>query len=149
MWGRHRKFMELALEQAKKAELSGDIPVGCVVVKDNEVIARGFNTREADKDVLGHAEINALREACRAVGDWRLTGCTVYVTLEPCPMCMGAILNARPDLLVFGATDFRAGCGGGLVNFNSMGFANKVEILAGICEEESQAVLNDFFSSIR
>lgn len=141
--------MQKAIEQAKLAMTAGDVPVGCVIVKDGAVIATGYNTREAEQNVLGHAEINAINEACRLLNSWRLTGCTIYVTLEPCPMCMGAILNARPTLLVFGATDFSAGCCGGLTSFNTLGFPNKVEIIAGISETECQALLSDFFSSIR
>lgn len=146
---KHSDFMELALIEARKAENIGEVPVGCVIVRDDKVIATGYNTRERDKSALGHAEINAIAFACKELSSWRLDGCRIYVTLEPCMMCMGAILNARFDMLIFGATDSKKGvCGEMPLNtaFNSDG---KIEILAGICETKCQELLTKFFLQIR
>ena len=142
-------FMSEALRLAEFAAQFGEIPVGAVVVRDGEIIGRGYNQRETKKSAILHAEIIAIEEACRTVGDWRLTGCTLYVTLEPCPMCSGAIVNSRIDRVVFGATDRMAGCCGSLINFNSYPFNHSFEIENGICEDQCQKILKDFFEKRR
>lgn len=143
------ELMLLALEEAEKALALGEIPVGCVIEKDGVILARGHNTRETEHTALGHAEINAIAEACRELKSWRLSGCTLCVTLEPCPMCMGAILNARIDRVVFGAWDSKAGCCGSLVDLNRQGFNHRVEILGGIRELACGKLLSDFFEKQR
>ena len=145
----HSDYMDLAIEEAKSALLSNDVPIGCIIVKDGCVIGRGYNTRERDQTAIGHAEINAIREACAAVGSWRLSGCTLYVTLEPCPMCMGAIINARIDTVVFGAYDVKAGCAGTLADFCRIGFNHVPEVLGGIREIACSTMLSEFFEALR
>ncbi len=142
-------FMSEALRLAEFAAQLGEIPVGAVVVRDGEIIGRGYNQRETKKSAILHAEIIAIEEACRTIGDWRLTGCTLYVTLEPCPMCSGAIVNSRIDRVVFGATDRMAGCCGSLINFNAYPFNHSFEIEKGICEDQCQKILKDFFEKRR
>lgn len=142
-------FMSEALRLAELAAQQGEIPVGAVVVRDGEIIGRGYNQRETKKSAVSHAEIIAIEEACRTVGDWRLTGCALYVTLEPCPMCSGAIVNSRIDRVIFGATDRMAGCCGSLINFNSYPFNHSFEIENGICEDQCQKILKDFFEKRR
>lgn len=144
---RHADYMALALAQAELAGAAGDVPVGCVIVREGVVIAAGHNTREADHTALGHAELSAIAAACRVVGNWRLSGCTLYVTLEPCLMCMGAILNARLDRVVFGAPDYRAGYCGSLAHPEWEG--PTPEILGGILEEECTGLLKRFFEARR
>ena len=138
-------FMSEALRLARIAAQQGEIPVGAVVVRDGEIIGRGYNQRETKKSAVSHAEIIAIEEACSAVGDWRLTGCTLYVTLEPCPMCSGAIVNSRIDRVVFGASDRMAGCCGSLINLNAYPFNHSFTIDGGVCEEECKAILKEFF----
>lgn len=145
----HSDYMDLAIEEAERAFAEGEAPIGCLIVKDGEILAIGRNTRETLQDALGHAEINAIRKACEALHSWRLSGCTLYVTLEPCPMCMGAIINARIDQVVFGAYDPKAGCCGTLADFNKLGFNHKPEILGGIRELRCQQLLSDFFAQLR
>ncbi len=147
--GIDREFMRSAMELAKIAGASGEIPVGAVVVKDGRVIGTGYNRREQTKSVLSHAEIDAISAACEAVGDWRLDDCTLYVTLEPCPMCAGAILNARIGTVVFGAYDLRAGSFGSVVDLATAGYESRPEIYGGICEEECAGLLSEFFRSVR
>ena len=142
-------FMSQALTLAKEAASIGEVPVGAVVVRDGAIIGRGYNRRETDGSAIAHAEILAIEEACRAVGSWRLCGCTLYVTLEPCPMCTGAIVNARLDRVVFGLKDPAAGCCGSVLNINRYPFAHAVAIDAGVCEEECAAILKDFFKQRR
>ena len=142
-------FMNEALRLAEIAAQQGEIPVGAVVVRNGEIIGRGYNQRETNKSAVSHAEIIAIEEACRKVGDWRLTGCTLYVTLEPCPMCSGAIVNSRIDRVVFGATDRMAGCCGSLINFNAYPFNHSFEIEKGIREDQCQRILKDFFENKR
>lgn len=142
-------FMNEALRLAEKAARLGEIPVGAVVVRDGEIIGRGYNQRETKKSAISHAEVIAIEEACRTVGDWRLTGCTLYVTLEPCPMCSGAIVNSRIDRVVFGATDRMAGCCGSLINFNAYPLNHSFVIDSGICESECKAILKEFFETKR
>ncbi len=145
----HSDYMDLAIEEAKRTHASQDVPIGCVIVKDGCVIARGHNTREQDHTALGHAEINAIAAACETVGSWRLSGCTLYVTLEPCPMCMGAIINARIDTVVFGAYDVKAGCAGTLCDFCRMGFNHTPQVIGGIREFACKALLSEFFETLR
>lgn len=146
---KHSDYMELALNEAKTALSLGEAPIGCVIVYGGEVIARGHNTRETEHTALGHAELSAIAEACRRLGSWRLSDCTLYVTMEPCPMCMGAILNARIDRVIFGAYDFKAGCCGSLADFNAMGFNHRTEVFGGIREEDCRALLTTFFGFLR
>ncbi len=145
----HSDYMDIALEQAQNALPHGDVPIGCIIVKDSNIVGRGYNTRERDKNALGHAELVAINDACKNLASWRLSGCTLYVTLEPCPMCMGAIINSRIDLVVFGALDSKAGCCGSVIDLNEQSFNHKVEILAGIRELKCQKTLRNFFQKLR
>lgn len=145
----HETWMRLALEEARLAAAAGEVPVGAVVVREDAVIARGRNCREANRDPLGHAEIAAIAAAARAVGDWRLTGCTLYVTLEPCCMCAGACLNARLARVVYGASDPAAGCLGSKINLFALDLAPAPLILPGILAPECRALLTAFFSTTR
>lgn len=141
--------MRMALEQAEQARRLGEVPVGCIVVKDGQVIGRGYNRRETDRTVLGHAELMAIRQAEQALGDWRLTGCTLYVTLEPCPMCAGAILNARPESVVFGASDPVFGACGGVMNLFEEAFGVRLRLYGGVLAAECAGLLQEFFSGLR
>ena len=141
--------MKVALENAKKAAEIGEVPVGAVVVKDGKIIGSGFNTRETENSVLGHAEINAIEEAAKKIGDWRLEGCDIFVTLEPCPMCAGAIINARFDRVFFGAYDSALGSFGSVADFSALGYPNSPEIHGGIIETECAALLSQFFKNKR
>lgn len=143
------KYMREAVRQAKKAAALKEVPIGCVIVHDEAIIARGYNRRTIDKNVLAHAEIIAIRKACRKIGDWRLEGCTMYVTLEPCPMCAGAILNARIARVYYGARDSAFGACGGVTNLFMEQFPNRPALVGGILAEECQAVLADFFNGLR
>ena len=144
------KFMKAALVQAKKAESIGETPVGCVIVRQGKVIARGYNKSETKKNCLCHAEISAINKACKKLGGWRLPECDMYVTLEPCPMCAGAIINARIDNLIFGAYDKKSGCAGSRTNlFENNLFNHNVNVLGGIMENDCAAVLTDFFKNLR
>lgn len=138
-------FMQHALSQAKKAASIGEVPIGCVIVHGGNVIARGHNMRETKKDPLGHAELLAIKKAAHRLNGWRLTDCTLYVTLEPCPMCAGAIINARIPRVVFGAYDPKAGCFGSVHDFTKSAFNHTPEIVPGVLAEESAAVLKEFF----
>ena len=142
-------FMSQAITLAKKAAEIGEVPVGAVVVRDGAVIGQGYNRREIDGSATAHAEILAIEEACRTVGSWRLHGCTLYVTLEPCPMCTGAIVNARLDRVVFGLKDPAAGCCGSVLNINRYPFSHAFDLESGICEEECAAILKLFFQERR
>ncbi len=141
------KYMLQAIELAKKAAESGEVPVGALVVEDStgEVLARAYNLRESKRSATAHAEILAIEDACKRRESWRLSGCTLYVTLEPCPMCAGAIINSRIDRVIYGAKDALAGCCGSVINFNSYPFNHAFELVGGICEEECAALLQDFF----
>ena len=141
--------MRMALEQAEQARRLGEVPVGCVIVKDGQVIGRGYNRRETERTVLGHAELMAIRQAEQALGDWRLTGCTLYVTLEPCPMCAGAILNARPESVVFGASDPVFGACGGGMNLFEEAFGVRIRLYGGVLAAECAGLLQEFFSGLR
>lgn len=142
-------YMSLALEQAALAAGEGEIPVGCVIVKDGVVIGRGRNRREGENSALAHAEIEAIAMANKALGSWRLTGCELYVTLEPCPMCAGAIINARIPRVVYGASDKKAGSCGSVCDLFSMAYNHHPEVDAGMMEEECASVLTDFFRQLR
>lgn len=145
------EFMREALELARLAADMGEIPVGALVVDSNsgEVIAKAHNLRENNKLATAHAEILAIEEACRKRGGWRLNGCTLYVTLEPCPMCAGAIVNSRIDRVVWGADDMVAGCCGSVINFNSYPFNHAFDMSSGVCEDECKAILQEFFKTKR
>lgn len=145
----HSDFMSEALILAKSAEKYGDVPVGAVIVKEDKIIAKGQNKREKDKNSLLHAEIVAIDEACKTLESKYLTGCTLYVTLEPCPMCAGAIINSRIDRVIFGAYDDKAGCFGTLTDFNDLSFNHKPEIIGGYMERDCSRVLRDFFEKKR
>ena len=144
-----KKFMLLALREAKKAANENEVPVGAVIVKDGVVIATGRNMREQKQNALSHAEIEAINSACKNLGTWRLDGCEMYVTLEPCPMCTGAIINSRIKTVVFGAFDKNAGCMDSVINLCDYPLGHKVEVYAGICEDECQQVLQEFFKKLR
>ena len=143
------KFMLAALEEARRAAALTETPVGAVVVCDGKIVGKGFNTRETDKNALCHAEIKAINEACETLGGWRLHRCDIYVTLEPCPMCAGAIINARIKRVFFGAYDKKAGSFGTKTDFCAMGFNHKPEIYGGIMERECGEILSDFFAELR
>lgn len=140
------KYMSMAIEEAKKCMLLDEVPVGAVVVKDGVVISRGHNGRETIKDATFHAEMIAISEACKRLGGWRLTDCDLYVTLEPCPMCAGAMVNARIKRVIFGAFDPKAGACGSLMNIaNDERLNHRIEIVSGVLEEECSALLKEFF----
>ena len=146
---RDAHWMHQALLEAKKAAALGEIPVGAVIVRDEQVIARAHNRRELDQDAMAHAEVLCIQQACRVLNSWRLSGCTLYVTLEPCPMCSGAIINSRLDRVVYGAKDDKAGCAGSVADLFVMPFNHTPVIRSGILEEECAAVLSDFFETLR
>lgn len=141
--------MNRAIEIAKEAGSRGEIPVGAVIVKNGEIVGEGSNRREEKKSALSHAETEAIAAACEKLGDWRLDGCTMYVTLEPCPMCAGAIINARISTVVFGAFDHRAGSLDSVINLASYPYESRPEVFGGICEDECTALLRDFFKAVR
>ncbi|GEM_PF-32457 len=146
----HEKYMRLALEQAKEARKIGEIPIGCVIVYKDKVIGRGFNTRMRDNNALGHAEITAINEACGCMGDWRLEECTLYVTVEPCPMCAGAMLQARVPRVVYGVPNKKAGCVGSVYNLlNDSRFNHQAEIVSGVLAEECADIMKSFFKEFR
>ena len=142
--------MRVALAEAAEAGTLGDVPIGAVIVRDGRIIARGRNRREADRDPTAHAELLALREAARHLGGWRLSGCSLYVTLEPCPMCAGALLQARIERLVYGAADPKAGAVGSVVDLlRGVRFNHAVTVTAGVCDAECRDLLQRFFSGLR
>ena len=146
----HEKYMREAIRQAKKAEALGEVPIGCVIVCGDKIIARGYNRRNTDKNTLSHAELNAIRRASKKLGDWRLEGCTLYVTLEPCQMCAGAIVQARVDRVVIGSMNPKAGCAGSILNLLQIQqFNHQVEIVRGVLEEECSSMLSCFFRELR
>ena len=145
-----RAYMQEALELAEKADGGGDVPIGCVIVYEGRVIGRGYNRRNQDHSALAHAEILAIREATEAMGDWRLEGCTMYVTLEPCQMCAGAIVQARIPRVVIGAMNPKAGCAGSILNLlEEPAFNHQVEVETGLLEEDSSKLLKNFFAKLR
>ena len=144
------KFMKEAIRQAKKAEAIGDVPIGCVIVSEGRIIARGYNKRNKNKTVLAHAELLAMSKACKKTGDWRLEDCTMYITLEPCQMCAGAIVQARIPRVVIGSMNPKAGCGGSVLNLLQMKeFNHQVEVTRGVLEEECSEMLSVFFRKLR
>ena len=142
-------FMEQALILAQEAARDGEVPVGCVIVRRGEIVGRGRNRRETEKTALGHAEIEAIADACKTLGGWRLWECTLYVTLEPCPMCAGAIINARIPRVVVGAKDEKCGACGSVCDLFSMGFNHRPNVEFGLLEEASQSLLCTFFHDLR
>ena len=144
------KFMREALRQAKKAYALGESPIGCVIVRDDTIVARGYNRRTVDRNTLAHAEVIAIRRACKKEGDWRLEGCRMYVTLEPCQMCAGALLQCRMDEVIIGCMSPKSGCAGSVLNLLEMdGFNHKVKVTRGILEEECSALMSRFFRELR
>ena len=144
------KYMREAIRLAGKAYQNGDVPIGCVIVYEDKIIGRGYNRRNKDKTTLAHAEILAIKKASKIMGDWRLEGCRLYVTLEPCQMCAGAILQARIPEVVIGCMNPKAGCAGSVINLLNMdGFNHRVDITKGILEEECSSLMKDFFADLR
>ena len=143
------QFMKEALKLAQEAFDDGEVPVGCVIVRGEEIVGRGRNRREKDKSALAHAEVEAISEACRNLGGWRLWECTLYVTLEPCPMCAGAIINARIPRVVYGASDQKFGAVGSVCSLFSMDFNHHPRVESGIREEEAAALMTEFFRNLR
>ncbi len=144
------KYMRAALREAKKAYALGEVPIGCVLVADGKIIARGYNRRKTDHNTLSHAELNAIRKAGKKTGDWRLEQCTMYVTLEPCQMCAGAIVQARIPKVYIGTMNPKAGCAGSLLNLLQFpAFNHQVDIESGILQEECAALLSGFFKEMR
>lgn len=144
------KYMELAIEEAKKAYDLMEIPIGAVIVRDGYVVGKGFNRKETDKDATLHAEMIAIRQACAALGGWRLPGCTMYVTLEPCAMCTGALVNARVERLVIGAPDLRTGACGSVMNIADTDYLNhRIDVTFGVRESECSILLKEFFKELR
>ena len=143
------ELMQEALALAKEAAADGEVPVGCVIAKNGQIVGRGRNRREKDKSALAHAEIEAIREACEALGGWRLWECDLFVTLEPCPMCAGAIVNARIPRVVYGASDAKCGSCGSVCDIFSMDFNHHPEVTKGIREDEAAALLTEFFQNLR
>ena len=145
----HTEYMRRALELAQQAAEHGDVPVGCVIVKDGEIIGEGRNRREECGDATAHAEMEAIRQACTRTGSWRLHGCTMYVTLEPCPMCAGGIINSRIEELRYGAREEQMGCCASVLNLFEERFNHRPRIYQGLMKEECQQVLQDFFLKLR
>lgn len=143
------EFMKKAIELAKMSALEGEVPVGAVVVKDGEVISCGRNRRELGKNALYHAELEAIDNACKRLKGWRLWQCDLYVTLEPCPMCAGAIINSRIKKVVFGASDNKAGSFGSVADFNALAYNHKPEVVSGVLQAECSGLLTDFFADLR
>ena len=143
------QFMTRAIELAKQAASQGEVPVGALIVKDGKIIAEGYNQREQKNNALSHAEIEAINNACKVLGDWRLDGCTIYVTLEPCPMCTGAIINSRIDTVIYGAYDEKGGCMGSLTDLTALPFNHKVSVVGGYMERQCRELLTSFFEGKR
>ena len=141
--------MQNAIDEAKKARSIGEVPVGAVIVFENKIIGSGYNKRETSKNALSHAEIEAINEACKTLGSWRLLNCDLYVTLEPCPMCIGAIINARIKKVVFGCADPKSGSCGSLINLTDLPYNHRPEIVSGIMKDECSTLLSDFFKNLR
>lgn len=146
----NNKYMRAAIQQAKKAYKLGEVPIGCVIVYQDKIIGRGYNRRNTDKNTLAHAEISAIKKASKKMGDWRLEDCDLYVTLEPCQMCSGAIVQARIKKVIIGSMNPKAGCAGSILNILQMPeFNHQVEIERGVLEEECSNMLKDFFKELR
>ncbi len=150
MMSEEERYMKQALKQAKKAYDIYEVPIGCVIVQNGKIIARGYNRRNTDKSVLAHAEIAAISKACKKTGDWRLEDCTLYVTLEPCQMCAGAIVQARIPKVVIGAMNPKAGCAGSIINVLQMKqFNHQCEVESGVLGEECKMMMTSFFEELR
>ena len=144
------RFMKAAIREARKAEKLEEVPIGCVIVYEGKIIARGYNRRNTDKNTLSHAELNAIRKASKKLGDWRLEGCTIYITLEPCQMCAGAIVQARITRAVIGSMNAKAGCAGSVLNILEMPeFNHQVDVTRGVLQEECGEMLSEFFRRLR
>ena len=144
------KYMKEAIRQAKKAYAIGEVPIGCVIVRDGKIISRGYNRRTIEKNTLAHAELAAIKKASKKLDDWRLEGCTMYVTLEPCQMCAGALVQSRIDRVVVGCMNPKAGCAGSILNLLQMPeFNHQVELETGVLEEECSQMMKDFFRELR
>ena len=144
------RYMAQAIRQAKKAAAIDEVPIGCVIVHEDKIIARGYNRRNVDSSTLAHAEIMAIKKASKKLGDWRLEECTMYVTLEPCPMCAGAIVQARIPKVVIGAMNPKAGCGGSIIDmFQVKQFNHQVEAEHGVLEEKCRIMMKEFFKNLR
>lgn len=147
---RDEKYMKAALRQAVKAAEIDEVPIGCVIVYEDKIIARGYNKRNKEKNTLAHAELEAIKKASRKLGDWRLEGCSMYVTLEPCPMCAGAIVQARIDRVVIGCMNKKAGCAGSILNMlQEKRFNHQVETEYDVLHDECSSMLSDFFKTLR
>ena len=147
---REEKYMKEALKEAKKAQEKGEVPIGCIIVMEDKIVGRGYNRRMTDQSALAHAEIYAIKKACKNVGDWRLDEAEMYVTLEPCQMCSGAIIQARIRKLYIGAMNPKAGCAGSILNmFEEPRFNHHVEVSEGLMQEECSEMLKDFFKALR
>lgn len=144
------KYMKAAIREAKKAYALDEVPIGCVIVQDGTIIARGYNRRNTEGNTLAHAELTAIKKASKKTGDWRLEDCTMYVTLEPCQMCAGAIVQARVKAVVIGAMNPKAGCAGSILNlFTMKQFNHQVQTTYGVCEAECSQILKQFFAGLR
>ena len=147
---KHEKYMKEAIHQARKACALNEVPIGCVIVYEDKIIARGYNRRNTDSNTLSHAELNAIRKASKKLGDWRLEDCTMYITLEPCQMCAGAIVQARISNVVIGSMNAKAGCAGSVLNLlNMVEFNHQVDVTYGVMEEECSTMLSGFFKELR
>ncbi len=146
---RDEKFIKEAIKLAKKSALEGEVPVGAVVVRDDEIIARGRNRREKTANAISHAEIQAIEKACKKLGSWRLCGCELFCTLEPCAMCAGAVINTRIKRVVFGACESKFGSCGSVVNLFDLPFNNRPELVSGVLAEECSKLMSDFFRELR
>lgn len=150
MQDEHKKFMKEAIRQAKKAYALEEVPIGCVIVHEGRIIARGYNRRNTDKNTLSHAELIAIRKAAKKLGDWRLEECTMYITLEPCQMCAGAIVQARIDRVVMGSRNAKAGCAGSVINLLKMDrFNHQVALTEDVLKEECSVLMSSFFRELR
>ena len=150
IFSNHEYYMKMALKEAKKAYKLGEVPIGCIIVYEDKIIGRGYNRRNTDKSTLSHAEITAIKKASKVIGDWRLEDCTLYVTLEPCQMCSGAIVQARIPTVVMGCMNPKAGCAGSIINILDMPeFNHQVHTIRGILEEECSQMLTTFFKELR
>ena len=150
MLSEDEKYMKKAISEAKKAIKLGEVPIGCIIVYEDKIIGRGYNRRKTDKNTLSHAELTAIKKASRKMGDWRLEGCTMYVTLEPCQMCAGAIVQSRMDRVVIATMSPKSGCAGSIINLlDEPRFNHEVEITKVVLEEECSKMLSDFFSDLR
>lgn len=147
---KHEKYMKEAIRQAMKAYALDEVPIGCVIVYEDKIIARGYNRRNTDHNTLSHAELNAIRKASKKLGDWRLEDCTMYITLEPCQMCAGAIVQARVSNVVLGSMNSKAGCAGSVLNLLDMSeFNHQVNVTYGVLEEECSTMISKFFKELR